>query len=351
MSKPKPQVAIVGLGMIGASMGLALRQSGVASAVIGHDKDPGIANQARKLEMVDKAEWNLVSACENADLIVLATPIGAIEPTLKAIAPYLRPGCVVIDTATLKAPVLAWAEAILPKEVHFIGTDPILVRQPSAAVRPGQAAGTEVQATGLKAARADLFKDALFCLVPSPQADPSAVKLAADLAALLGAQPFFLDAIEHDSLLAAVEHLPAIASLALLEMAMGQPSWKELRKMAGPTFELATHLASTDPSTHSDLAAANRDNVVRWIDALTASLASLRQAVAEGNQEALAKRFAEATAERDRWLNDRATGQLLETPRGGQMPGKGEVFDAFLGSGLRKALSGERGAPKRDKGN
>jgi len=343
MSNPKPQITIVGLGMIGASMGLALRRSGAASAVIGHDKETGIANQARKLEMVDRTEWNLISACEKADLIILATPIGAIEPTLKAIASYLRPGCVVIDTATLKAPVLAWAEAILPKEVHFVGADPIIVRSP--AVAP------EVQATGLKAADADLFKDALFCLVPSPQADPSAVKLAADLAALLGAQPFFLDATEHDSLLAAVEHLPAIASLALLEMAMGQPSWKELRKMAGPTFELATHLASTDPSTHSDLAAANRDNVVRWIDALTASLASLRQAVAEGNQEALAKRFAEATAERDRWLNDRATGQLLETPRGGQMPGKGEVFDAFLGSGLRKALSGERGAPKRDKGN
>jgi len=349
MSKPKPQVAIVGLGMIGASMGLALRQSGVASAVIGHDKDPGIANQARKLEMVDKAEWNLVSACENADLIVLATPIGAIEPTLKAIAPYLRPGCVVIDTATLKAPVLAWAEAILPKEVHFVGTDPILVRQPSAAVRPGQAAGTEVQPTGLKAARADLFKDALFCLVPVPRTDALAVKLAADLVTVLGAKPFFVDATEHDGLLAAVEHLPAIAALAMLEMAIGQPSWQEVRKMAGPAFEMATHLASTDPSSHSDVAVANRDNVVRWIDALSASLASLREELVEGTQEALTERFAKAAAERDRWLKDRATGQLLEIPRGGQMPSKGDVFDAFLGSGLRKVLTGERGAPKREK--
>ncbi len=342
MSKPKPQITIVGLGMIGASMGLALRQAGVASAVIGHDKDVGIANQARKLEMVDRAEWNLISACEKADLIILATPMGAIEPTLKAIAPYLHPGCVVIDTATLKAPVLAWAEAILPKDVHFVGTDPIIVSQPPA--------GIEAQATGLKAARADLFKDALFCLVPAPQADPSAVKLAADLVTILGAKPFFLDATEHDSLLAAVDHLPAITALALLETAIGQPSWKEVRKVAGPSFELATRLASTDPSAYNDLTAANRDNMVRWIDALSASLASLRQALAEGTQEALAERFTKAVAERDRWLNDRATGRLLETVPGSQMPSKAEVFDAFLGSGLRKALAGERGAPKREKG-
>jgi len=342
MSKPKPQITIVGLGMIGASMGLALREAGVASAVIGHDKEMGIANQARKLEMVDRAEWNLISACEKADLIILATPVGAIEPTLKAIAPYLRPGCVVIDTATLKAPVLAWAEAILPKEAHFVGADPIIASQPSV--------GIEVQATGLKAARADLFKDALFCLVPAPQADPSAVKLATDLVAILGAKPFFLDATEHDSLLAAAEHLPAIAALALLEMAIGQPSWKEVRKVAGLPFELITRLASADPSAYSDLAMANRDNLVRWIDALSASLSSLRQALAEGTHEALTGRFVKAAAERDRWLNDRATGQLLETVQGSQMPSKSEVFDAFLGSGLRKALSGERGAPKREKG-
>jgi len=342
MSKPKPQITIIGLGMIGASMGLALRQAGVASAVTGHDKDMGIANQARKLEMVDKAEWNLISACEKADLIILATPLGAIEPTLKAIAPYLRPGCVVIDTATLKAPVLAWAEAILPKEVHLIGADPIIVSQPPA--------GLEAQATGLKAARADLFKDALFCLVPAADADPSAVKLAADLATILGAKPFFLDAAEHDSLLAAVDHLPAITALALLETAIGQPSWKELRKVAGLPFELATHLASTDPSSYSDLAAANRGNLVRWIDALSAGLASLRQALAEGTQEALAERFVKAAAERDRWLNDRVTGRLLETVPDSQMPGKAEMFDAFLGSGLRRALTGERGATKPGKG-
>ncbi|MBN1138562.1 MAG: prephenate dehydrogenase/arogenate dehydrogenase family protein [Anaerolineae bacterium] len=349
MSKPKPQITIVGLGMIGGSMGLALRQAGAALAVIGHDIDTGIANQARKLEMVDKVEWNLISACEKANLIILATPVAAIELTLKAIAPYLRPGCVVIDTATLKAPVLAWAEAILPKEVHFVGTDPIVVGQPSPATQSGQAA-EKARATGLEAARADLFKDALFCLVPAQDADPSAVKLAADLAAILGAKPFFLDATEHDSLLAAVDHLPAITALALLEMATGQASWKEMRKVAGLPFELATHMASTDPSSYGDLAVANRDNMLRWIDALSASLASLRQELAEGTQEALAERFAKAVAERDRWLSDRATRQLLEIPHGGQMPSRGDLFDAFLGSGLRKALTGERGAPKREKG-
>lgn len=342
MSKPKPQITIVGLGMIGASIGLALHQTDVALEVTGHDKDLGIANQARKLNAVDRTDWNLISACEKADLIILATPMSAIEPTLKAIAPYLRPGCVVIDTATLKAPVLAWAEAILPKEAHYVGANPIISSRLTADI--------EAQATGLKAARADLFKDALFCLVPAPQADPSAVKLAADLATLLGAKPFFLDATEHDSLLTAVEHLPTITALALLETAIGQPSWNELRKVAGPSFEQATRLASSDPSAYSNLPASNCENLVRWIDALSAGLASLRRELVEGSQETLSKRFSKAAAERDRWLNDRAAGQLLETVSESQMPRKAEIFDAFLGSGLRKALSGERGVAKEKRG-
>jgi prephenate dehydrogenase len=337
----KPTITIVGLGLIGTSLGMALRQAEIASAVVGHDKEMAVANQARKREAVDKVEWNLVSACEGADLVILATPLGAIEPTLKAVGPYLRPGCVLIDTATLKVPVLAWAAAILPDTVHFVGGDPIIA---------GAAAGAEAPAAGV--ARADLFKDAPFCLTPSPAADPAAVKLAADLVTILGAKPFFLDAAEHDSLLAAVDHLPGITALALLEMASGQPSWKELRKVAGAPFELGTHLVSADPAVYSDLAVANRDNLVRWIDSLSASLASIRHTLTGGDPAALAERFEKAVAERDRWLNDRALGQLLEVPTSARMPGKAEIFDAFLGSALRKGLTGEGSKPgKRGKGH
>jgi prephenate dehydrogenase len=322
MDKPKPRVAIVGLGLIGGSIGLALRQAEVTSAVVGHDKDRDANYQAKKIGAVDRTEWNLVSACEEADLVILSTPVGAIADTFKAIGPYLRPDCVVIDTATLKAPVLSWAAEILPDTVHFVGGDPIVGPASS-----GQG--------GLQAARADLFQKSLFCLVPSPTALEGAVKLVTDLVSILGAQPFFVDAAEHDGLMAAVDHLPAILGLALFEMASSQPAWRELRKVAGPAFEASTHLPSADPAAYGDLYAANRDNVVRWMEAFSDSLTSIRQALAENQLEELSGRFDRALQERNKWLEDRAQGLWAEGPRT-DMPEKPSFLDTFLGSYWRK---------------
>lgn len=322
MSTPKPQVTIVGLGLIGASIGLALREMGVASTVIGHDKEHPVSNQAKKLGAVDRTDWNLISACEDSDLIILAIPVGGIETALRAIGPHLRPGCVVMDTATLKGPVLAWASEILPEQVHFVGSNPILNR------------AVEGQG-GLEAARADLFHNGLFCLVPAPTADSAAVKLATDLTSILGAKPLFFDPAEHDGQLAAVEHLPGILALALLETVIRQPTWRELRKVAGPTFEASTRTITIDPSTHSDLCLANRDNVLRWIDTFSASLASIRQALVEDQSEALAERFQEAAEERGRWLLDRGAGQWQENAQL-EMPPRANLLDSFLGTFWRK---------------
>jgi prephenate dehydrogenase len=322
MDKPKPRVAIVGLGLIGGSIGMALLQAEVTSAVVGHDKDRDANLQAKKLGAVDRTEWNLVAACEGADLIILATPVGAIADTFKAIGPYLRPDCVVVDTATLKAPVLSWAAEILPDTVHFVGGDPI--------VDP-----TSIGRGGLQAARADLFQKSLFCLVPSTTAQEGAVKLVTDLVSILGAQPFFVDAAEHDGLMAAVDHLPAILALAFFEMASSQPTWRELRKVAGPAFEASTHLPSADPAAYGDLYAANRDNIMRWIQAFSSSLTSIHQVLAENQLEELSGRFDRASQERDRWLGDRAQGFWAEGPQA-EMPEKPNLLDTFLGSYWRK---------------
>ncbi len=201
-------------------MGLALRNANLTSAVVGHDIDRSVAGKAKKVGAVDRTDWNLLSACDGADLVILATPVDAIEPTLEAIGPELRPGCVVIDTATIKEPVMAWAAAMLPDGIHFVGGDPL----------PGPAAAG---LSGVDAARADLLENALFCVVPSPSANEEAVKLAIDLVQIFGAKPLFLDAVEHDGLVAAVEHLPMILALALTETLVHQPAWRELRKVAG----------------------------------------------------------------------------------------------------------------------
>jgi prephenate dehydrogenase len=321
VSTPKPRITIVGLGLIGGSIGLALRQAEVTTLVMGHDKDRTVSDEAKKRGAVDRVHWNLISACEDADLVILAAPVAAIEETLKVIGPNLRPGCVVIDTASLKGPVMGWAETYLPDEVHFIGGDPIL------------STGANGQG-GLEAARADLFHQGLFCLIPSTKAESAAVQLASDLVSILGAKPLFLDAAEHDGLLAGVEHLPALLALATLEATIQQPSWRELRKVAGPGFELGTQLVTESSVQNRDLYLLNRENLMRWIDVLIASLDSIRDGLAGNEPEAWTKRWQNALQERQKWLADRTEGQWYEGPKT-EMP-RMNLADSFLGTFWRR---------------
>jgi prephenate dehydrogenase len=175
----------------------------------------------------------------------------------------------------------------------------------------------------------------MFCLTPSAKADPEAVKLVADLVTILGASPLFLDPGEHDGLMAAVDHLPTVVSLALMGAVSQQSAWRELRKVAGASFEIGTQLSSSaSPKANADLCLANRENILRWIDTFSAALASIRRGLAEENSDDVLKRFADAAQQRDLWLRDRATGSweeqpVLDTPRS-------NVFaDAFLGSWWR----------------
>ncbi len=123
---PKPRITIIGLGLIGASIGLALSREQRDFEIVGHDKSPAAAGQAKKLQAVDKTDWNLISACEGAGLVILALPLGAIRETMQALAGELAAGAVVLDTASVKAPVQAWADELLPPTVTFVGTHPIV---------------------------------------------------------------------------------------------------------------------------------------------------------------------------------------------------------------------------------
>jgi prephenate dehydrogenase len=319
VSVSKPRITIVGLGAVGGAIGLGLRQAEAASLIVGHDRDRLVSNGAKKLGAVDKVHWNLISACEDADLVILAIPLDGIEDTLAAIGPTLRPGCVVMDTAAVKGQVLAWAAESLAESTHFVGTNPIL-------------SSRLLGLGGIGSARADLFQDGVFCIVPSPTAGAEAVKLVTDLVAILGARPLFLDAAEHDGLLAAVSQLPALLSLALLEAVIHQPAWRELRKVAGPAFESGTHLAA---ASAADVCMSNQENILRWIDTLADALDSVRSLVAEGDESELDQRIAQAWQERQKWLSDRNIVDWSEGPAP-QMPSRAGVFDMLLGGFLRR---------------
>ncbi|HIQ05434.1 MAG TPA: prephenate dehydrogenase/arogenate dehydrogenase family protein, partial [Anaerolineae bacterium] len=318
------RITIVGLGFIGTSIGLALKATSKPQEfeLVGHDKEPKAASLARKRKAVDRTEWNLISACEPADMIILALPVAAIHDTLAAIAQYLKPGCLVTDTASLKGPVLAWAEELLPREVDFVGGDPIVAAAPT---------GEGEAVTGGEAASASIFKDAFYCLTPAPFASAKAVQLTADMATRLGAKPYFLDAAEHDGLIAAVDHLPALLANALLSTTVQAPAWREMRKLAGGQYQTSTQLMSEEPDVFIDACLHNAENVVRWIDSYIASLQTWRQLIANEDREGLEAAFEEGQEARRKWLSMRAAGLWEE--REIEMPEKTSYWRSLFGMG------------------
>jgi prephenate dehydrogenase len=288
-------VTIVGTGVIGSSLGLALKQIDDAPRLVGHDKELAKAKAAAKAGAFDKVDWNLINACEPADLIILAIPLNGIRPTLETIAPYLKEGAVISDTARSKKAPLEWAETLLPEHVHFVGGDPIV--NP-----PG---------LGYEHASADLFRRKLYCLTPASSAHEQAVQLLVSVAQLVGADPFFLDAAEHDGLVTAVEQLPVLLSTTLLKTLSNQVSWREARKMAGNLFKQVSAGAVGDPDAIKEDFINSRQNLVHWLDLFMVQLQQIRAqltdetlAESEVAREALAKMLDQAVVERHNWLKD-----------------------------------------------
>lgn len=289
-------VTIVGTGVIGTSMGLALKQHKEPIRVLGHDKDLLRAKEGVKMGAFDRAEWNLVNACEKADLIVLAIPLSGIRFTLEAIAKDLKQGVVITDTTPNKVDTLAWAQELLPEHAHFVGGNPIV-----------QPAGT-----GYEHASADLFRGRLYCLTPAATANETAVETMLALVSLLGAAPFFLDPAEHDGLMAAVEHLPAMLSVALVNTLLEQGAWNEGRKLAGSLFEHVSAGAVGDPDALKEAWLSQQTNLPRLVDALIRQLTALRDLlVAEDGGEPLAQAIDRAVVERASWQKDVREGKFI----------------------------------------
>ena len=171
--------------------------------------------------------------------------------------------------------------------------------------RSHEAAGKEL--SGIDAAEADLFRGATWCIVPGRRCAPEAVTAVESLVRMVGAQPYFLDAEEHDSYVAAISHVPFIASAALVNAVTAAPSWRDMARMAAGGFRDATRTASGDVRMHVDICRTNREGIVRWLDAYADELRRVRDLVAStGQDEAeLEAFFAAAKEARDHWLAGR----------------------------------------------
>ncbi len=302
----KQRITIIGAGCVGASMGMALRQSASAAnlEIIGHDREHSIARRAEKEGAVDKAVFNLDLALRDARLIIIAVPLAELREVLADIGRLLPPdsGVVLTDTTPLKAPALAWAEELLPPGAHFVGGAPFLAPPPlDPAGQAGQHPAWE-KPQYVTAARADLLRGAVYAITARPQDHPSAVRAVANLAQVLGATPLYMEPAEHDAVRVLTSALPDMLATALLQTAFADPGWGEMRKAAGHAFAAATAAAAGDAASRRMLALLGREPLLRGLDAMLEQLHALRERVAQGDAETLEQTLHAAAEARAHWL-------------------------------------------------
>jgi prephenate dehydrogenase len=317
------QITIIGLGQIGASIGLALKDRKDLLLRVGHDKEIEISRQAEKLGAIDRADFNLPHSVEGADLVVLSLPLDQMRETLQIIAPELRENCVVIDTGPAKEAMAAWANELLPEGRHYVGLTPVL-----------NADYLHDYDLGLKAARADLFQGGLMAIVTPATADSAAIKLAADLTRLLGAMPLFADPLEVDGVMAATHLLPQLMAAALLNATVDQPGWREGRKFAGRAYAEATAPAVLPWDGYSLAATAlhNRDNTLRVLDCAIAALSAIRNDVDQQDEASLNERLERARNGRVTWWRGRKSSEWVKDGAPGvDMPDMSGILGGMFG--------------------
>ena len=296
------QISILGLGQIGASVGLGLKEQ-KQLVRLGHDRELVVMQEAQKLNAVDSIKLNLHEAVEGADLVLLALPADQIIPTLQLILPDLKAGCVVLDTSPIKEPRSAWLKEHFPAGRFYVGLTPV--------IGPRYLMSDEF---GIAAARADLFHDSLLGIVSLPGLTGAAIGTASDLADLLKAEHLFIEATESDSLMAAVHLLPQVMASALLNLTVNRPGWLEGRKLAGRPYALVSAPSGTSDTSQGLTHAAldGGPHLLRLLDELQGELAFLRQAIADQDAEKLQSYFSKSSIAGAEWWADRSLGNWAE---------------------------------------
>ncbi|GAB4428072.1 MAG: prephenate dehydrogenase/arogenate dehydrogenase family protein [Chloroflexi bacterium OHK40] len=286
------RITIVGLGLIGTSLGMALRSADASESplgpveVFGFDRDQRVMKEARGRLAIDRESRTLAEAVRDSNIVVVATPVQAVREVFGQLASLLPAGAVVTDVASTKAEVGAWAASLLPSGIAYVGGHPM--------------AGKEQAGPG--AADPDLFKGAVYCLTTSRSTPQPALDAVEALVRTVGAKPYYIDPEEHDAYVAGISHLPLLLSVGLMTITSRSPAWKEMAPLAATGFRDVSRLASGDPAMHRDIMLTNRQGLTRWINDMVGLLLDVREQLEAGDEAAVEDLLRRAKAERDAWL-------------------------------------------------
>lgn len=285
------RVLVVGLGLIGSSFAKALRDRAAVGEVIGVSRSPSTCERAVALGVIDRAEADLESALsqlEAGDVVFVATPTLAVPPIIEQCRQAMERGVIVTDGASVKGNVATAAVASLSAKAlpNLVLGHPI--------------AGSEK--SGVEAVNPTLYVDHRVILTPLPETNAQALNVVADLWRACGAVISEMSVQEHDNVLAATSHLPHVLAFALVDALAQQKESQDIFKFAAGGFKDFTRIASSDPTMWHDIFIANSDAVLARMDQLQSQLSMLRDAIAQGDSEAILASFKRANEAREYFL-------------------------------------------------
>jgi prephenate dehydrogenase len=276
------KVAILGVGLIGGSLGLALRGSGFAGEVAGWDIDEAVSNAGLQRGALDAVSGNPEDAVQDADLIILAVPISATIPLLMTVVPFLTDDAVVTDVGGTKARIVREAEAIIGG--RFVGGHPM--------------AGSEV--SGISAASADLFEGAAWIITLTEETRRNNFNVVEEIVRTIKAIPRTCTPEEHDALVASLSHLPHLLAYGLTQTVSDSvpAEWGDL---AAGSFRDGTRVAKSNPKAWAEILLDNRDSVLKALDQNITWTAKARAALESGDLSSLTQLLEQAHLARKRF--------------------------------------------------
>ena len=289
MTAKAQTVCIIGTGLIGGSLALALKQAGFCRHVIGAGRTEATLQKAVELGVIDHYEMDYSVAVKDADIVVVAVPLSALKHVFEQIAPALSATAVVTDAGSAKQSVIKDAELALAKNFNrFVAGHPI--------------SGTEK--SGVTAAFVDLYKNRKVILTPTDQADTDAVKLVTEMWQAAGAEVESMSARHHDMVLAGTSHLPHILAFGLVDCLNNLEEVDEVFRFAAGGFRDFTRIASSDPVMWRDICLSNREDILHMMEKYQQQLQTIHQALQDSDGEALINIFARAKQARDQFNNE-----------------------------------------------
>jgi prephenate dehydrogenase len=287
------QITIVGVGLLGGSLGMACKQRRLSSRVVGYVRRPASVKECEAAGACDKAELDVGTAVREADLIILCTPLAQMADLARRMSPALKRGAIVTDVGSVKGTVVAELDPLFASAgAHFVGSHPM--------------AGAEK--TGVSAATADLFHQAVCAVTPTANSDPGAVQRVEDFWRSVGGLPIRMTPDTHDDLVSRSSHLPHVVAAELVNYVLSPVHSKEQAMLCANGFRDTTRVASGSPEMWRDICLSNRVNLARVLGVFIEDLQEFRIALDGADTKAIEEFFIKAKERRDRWCGGSGPG-------------------------------------------